>query len=127
MPGGQIAACDYTPAGWPEGSYCIVRRVKLTAARISADLPSRRGRTIPTGQLALALGAQAEHAWAAASSSRTSRSTTARTSSGWKPGFRAGRHPWGRSAITGSSRVPAGIGAGTDPGADDRGPVDGSL
>jgi len=21
MPGGQVAACDYTPAGWPEGSY----------------------------------------------------------------------------------------------------------
>ena len=21
MPGGQVAVCDYTPAGWPEGSY----------------------------------------------------------------------------------------------------------
>jgi len=64
MPGGQVAACDYTPAGWPEGSYCIVRRVKVTAAKISADPRSRRRRTIPKGQLALALGGQAEHAWA---------------------------------------------------------------
>jgi len=65
MPGGQVAACDYTPAGWPEGSYCIVRRVKLTAEKISADPRSRRRRTIPAGQLTLALDGQAEHAWAA--------------------------------------------------------------
>jgi len=64
MPGGQVAACDYTPAGWPEGSYCIVRRVKVTAEQISADPRSRRRRTIPAGQLALALDGQAEHAWA---------------------------------------------------------------
>jgi len=64
MPGGQVAVCDYTPAGWPEGSYCIVRRVKVPAATISADPRSRRRRTIPTGQLALALDGQAEHAWA---------------------------------------------------------------
>jgi len=65
MPGGQVAACDYTPAGWPQGSYCIVRRVKVTAEKISADPRSRRRRTIPAGQLALALDGQAEHAWAA--------------------------------------------------------------
>jgi len=65
MPGGQVAACDYTPTGWPEGSYCIVRRVKVSAAQISADPRSRRRRTIPAGQLALALGGQADHAWAA--------------------------------------------------------------
>jgi len=65
MPGGQVAACDYTPAGWPEGSYCIVRRVKVSAEQISTDPRSRRRRTIPAGQLALALDGQAEHAWAA--------------------------------------------------------------
>jgi hypothetical protein len=64
MPGGQVVACDYTPAGWPQGSYCIVRRVKVTAERISADPRSRRRRTIPADQLALALGGAAEHAWA---------------------------------------------------------------
>jgi len=53
------------PAGWPEGSYCIVRRVKVTASKISADPRSRRRRTIPAGQLALALDGHAEHAWAA--------------------------------------------------------------
>ncbi len=64
MPGGQVAVCDYTPAGWPEGSYCIVRRVKVSATAISADPRSRRRRTIPADQLALALDGQAEHAWA---------------------------------------------------------------
>jgi len=38
--------------------------MKVTARRLSADPRSRRRRTIPTGQLALALGGQAEHAWA---------------------------------------------------------------
>jgi len=41
-----------------------VRRVKVTAAKISADPRSRRRRTIPAGQLALALDGHAEHAWA---------------------------------------------------------------
>jgi len=42
-----------------------VRRVKVTAEKISTDPRSRRRRTIPTGQLALALNGQADHAWAA--------------------------------------------------------------
>ena len=25
MPGAQVAACDYAPAGWPDGTYTIVR------------------------------------------------------------------------------------------------------
>jgi len=86
MPGGQVAACDYTPVRWPQGSYCIVRRVKVSASRISADPRSRRRRTIPAGQLALALAVRPTTPGPARSSSRTSRPTTAPTSSGWKPG-----------------------------------------
>jgi len=64
MPGGQVAACDYAPAGWPPDSYTIVRRVKLSAERISRDPRSRRRRTIPKDQLALALDGAAQHAYA---------------------------------------------------------------
>lgn len=64
MPGGQVAACDYTPAGWPDGTYTIVRRVKISAELISRDPRSRRRRTIPKDQLALALDGAAEHAYA---------------------------------------------------------------
>ncbi len=64
MPGAQVAACDYAPAGWPSGTYTIVRRVKLSAEQISRDPRSRRRRTIPKDQLALALDGAAEHAYA---------------------------------------------------------------
>lgn len=64
MPGAQVAAVDYAPAGWPEGSYTIVRRVRVDAEQISADPRSRRRRTIEPGQLALALEGTATHAYA---------------------------------------------------------------
>jgi hypothetical protein len=55
MKGAQVAVCDYAPAGWPAGTVCVVRRVKVRAKDISADPRARRRRTIPKGQLALAL------------------------------------------------------------------------
>ncbi len=64
MPGAQVAAVDYTPAGWPEDAYTIVRRVRVDADAISADLRSRRRRSIDPGQLALALEGTATHAYA---------------------------------------------------------------
>ncbi len=64
MPGAQVAACDYAPAGWPSGTYTIVRRVKVSAEQISLDPRSRRRRTIPKDQLNLALDGAAEHAYA---------------------------------------------------------------
>ncbi len=64
MPGGQVAACGYAPAGWPPGSYTIVRRVKIDVERLSADPRSRRRRTVPAQQLALALDGAAAHVWA---------------------------------------------------------------
>ena len=64
MPGAQVAAVDYAPAGWPEGTYTIVRRVRVDAEDISADPRSRRRRTIDKNQLALALEGTATHAHA---------------------------------------------------------------
>jgi len=64
MPGAQVAPVDYAPAGWPEESYTIVRRVRVDAEAISADPRSRRRRTIDPTQLALALEGTATHAYA---------------------------------------------------------------
>ncbi len=64
MPGAQVAAVDYAPAGWPEDTYTIVRRVRVEAEAISADPRSRRRRTIDPGQLALAIEGTATHAYA---------------------------------------------------------------
>lgn len=64
MLGAQVAAVDHAPAGWPEDTYTIVRRVRVDAEEISADPRSRRRRTIEAGQLALALEGTATHAYA---------------------------------------------------------------
>ncbi len=64
MPGAQVAALDYVPAGWPEDTYTIVRRVRVDAEDISGDPRSRRRRTIDKAQLALALEGTATHAYA---------------------------------------------------------------
>lgn len=64
MAGAQVAATDYAPAGWPDGTYTIVRRVRVEAEDISADPRSRRRRTIDKNQLALALEGTATHAYA---------------------------------------------------------------
>ena len=64
MKGAQVAVMDYAPAGWPPGTKCVVRRVKVPAQAISADPRSRRRRTIPKGQLALALEGVCDHAYA---------------------------------------------------------------
>lgn len=64
MPGAQVAAVDYAPGRWPDGTYTIVRRVRVEAEAISADPRSRRRRTIDPGQLALAIEGAATHAYA---------------------------------------------------------------
>jgi hypothetical protein len=64
MQGAQIAVCDYTPAGWPPGNACVVRRVKVRATDISTDPRARRRRTIPKTQLALALDGLVTHVYA---------------------------------------------------------------
>jgi len=64
MTGAQVAACDYAPAGWPADTYTIIRRVRIDAGEISADPRSRRRRTVPDQQLALALDGQLDHVYA---------------------------------------------------------------
>lgn len=64
MKGAQVAVCGYAPAGWPAGTACVVRRVKLRTRDISADPRARRRRTIPKGQLALALDGLVTHVYA---------------------------------------------------------------
>jgi len=64
MPGAQVAACDYAPTGWPDGTYTIVRRVKVPLDQLSADPRARRRRTVQPDQLALALDGDLQHVWA---------------------------------------------------------------
>ncbi len=64
MPGAQVAACDYAPAGWPPDTYTIIRRVKIPVDQLSEDARSRRRRTVAKDQLALALDGAADHVWA---------------------------------------------------------------
>ncbi len=64
MNGAQVAAADYAPAGWPPGTYTIMRRVRIGADEVSTDSRSRRRRTIDPHQLALLLDGIAEHGWA---------------------------------------------------------------
>jgi hypothetical protein len=64
MTGAQVAACDYAPAGWPDGTYTLVRRVKIAVTDLSEDPRSRRRRTVHKDQLALACDGLVDHVWA---------------------------------------------------------------
>lgn len=64
MDGAQVAVADYTPAGWPTGTQCLIRRVRHAASTISADPRARRRKTIPADQLTLALDGDVEQVWA---------------------------------------------------------------
>jgi len=64
MKGAQVAVADYAPAGWPPGTACLVRRVRVRAGEISTDPRARRRRTIPKDQLALALDGLVDHVYA---------------------------------------------------------------
>jgi Transposase DDE domain group 1 len=63
-PGAQVALLDYAPAGWPEGTKVIARRVRYDAEQLSADPRSRRSRTVGKDQLALVLDGIADAAYA---------------------------------------------------------------
>jgi len=60
----ETAQCDYVPAGWPAGTRCVVRRVKLERAGLRCDPRSRRRRTVDPAQLALLEAGQIEAAHA---------------------------------------------------------------
>ena len=56
MPDTEVAVIDYLPASWPQdaGIACIARRTRIPVEHIPTAR-ARKRRTIPTGQLALAL------------------------------------------------------------------------
>jgi len=58
MRSAQVAVSNYKPKNWPPGTGMLIRRVALDAEAISTDPRSRRRRTIPAGQLELALTGQ---------------------------------------------------------------------
>jgi hypothetical protein len=64
MHAAQVAVSDYAPAGWPPGTYTIIRRVRVDTETISTDARSRRRRTIDRDQLTLALDGHLDHVWA---------------------------------------------------------------
>ncbi len=64
MAGAQVAVSDHAPAGWPQGTYTIIRRVRVDTETISTDARSRRRRTIDRDQLTLALDGHLDHVWA---------------------------------------------------------------
>ena len=62
MTGAQVAVADYRPDWWPADTYCLIRRVRLdvAAGQVSADLRSRRRRTLHPDQQTLPLAELAE-------------------------------------------------------------------
>jgi hypothetical protein len=65
MPGAEIAEVAYTPGGWKqEALRLLIRRVRISAQELSRNPRSRRRRTIPRGQLQLALSGRREHVYA---------------------------------------------------------------
>jgi hypothetical protein len=53
MDNAQVAVAEYCPGWWPESTRLLVRRVLLDPAQVSADLRSRRRRTLHPDQRAL--------------------------------------------------------------------------
>ncbi len=60
----EVAPSPYVPGGWPEGTWCIARRVKVVREDLRADKRTRRRRTIDPNQLALLEDGEADVAYA---------------------------------------------------------------
>lgn len=61
MEGTELAVIDYLPGAWPkEGVVCIARRTRIPAGQVPTGR-ARKRRTIPPGQLALALEGRVDH------------------------------------------------------------------
>jgi hypothetical protein len=64
MEGAEVAETTYRPTGWKhEPLRLIIRRVRVEADEISQDSRSRRRRTMPKGQLQLALKGYIDHTY----------------------------------------------------------------
>ena len=60
----EVAECDYRPAGWPEATRCVVRRVRVDGDELKSDPRSRRRRTIDPNQLSLLEAGEIPHGYA---------------------------------------------------------------
>jgi hypothetical protein len=49
----EVAECSYVPGGWPEGTRCICRRVRVRREDLRSDKRTRRRKTIDPKQLSL--------------------------------------------------------------------------
>jgi hypothetical protein len=104
MKGAQVAACDYTPAGWPDGTYTIIRRSR---SKSTSSAPTRApGAAGPSRKTSSPSPSAAPPTTSgrSASSSPTSPPTTA-TTSGWKRG--SATAPRSRNASVRSSTAQA--------------------
>ena len=54
----------YVPNWWPEQASCLVRRVRVPIDNLSGSHKARRRRTVPEGQLRLALHQMVDHVYA---------------------------------------------------------------
>jgi hypothetical protein len=64
MRGAEIAEVSYRPSGWKhEPLRLIIRRVRIPASELSQNPRARRRRTVPKGQLRLALGGRREYVY----------------------------------------------------------------
>jgi hypothetical protein len=64
MVAAEIAVSFYAPEGWPDGTYTIVRRVRVEPDQVSGDPRARRRRTVPAEQLRLLFGGEIDHVYA---------------------------------------------------------------
>jgi hypothetical protein len=53
MDNAQVAVAQYCPDWWPDSSRLLIRRARLDPDQVSADLRSRRRRTLHPDQRAL--------------------------------------------------------------------------
>lgn len=58
----EVAVVAYTPGTWPAGVACIARRTRIPVENIPSAR-ARKRRTIPPGQLALALGGKVDRVY----------------------------------------------------------------
>src|SRR6266511_3819161 len=82
MPGAEVAGVAYAPAGWPEGTYAVVRRVRVGAADVSADPRAAGGAPSTLGSCAWPWAGS----WTSCTPIRSSSPTSTTTRSAWKPG-----------------------------------------
>lgn len=61
---GEVAVMPYVPNWWPANASCLVRRVRVPLDHLSPSLRARRRRTVPEGQLRLALHKMVDHVYA---------------------------------------------------------------